>query len=72
MTTRSQGPYEAATTAPPEAPHDGAPHPAPAKASVCAREQDAETACPSCGTEMRLWANYYRCRTCGYKESCCF
>jgi hypothetical protein len=31
-----------------------------------------ETACPACGSAMHLWANYYRCRTCGFKESCCF
>lgn len=28
--------------------------------------------CPQCGQLMRLWANYYRCANCGYKESCCF
>jgi hypothetical protein len=28
--------------------------------------------CPSCGSPMHLWANYHRCRNCGYKESCCF
>ena len=28
--------------------------------------------CPTCGLEMRLWAGFYRCRNCGFKESCCF
>ena len=36
-----------------------------------ARDEGA-SACPSCGSQMRLWANYHRCRNCGYKESCCF
>lgn len=38
-----------------------------------AETSDAGAAtCPSCGSAMRLWANYHRCRNCGYKESCCF
>ena len=31
-----------------------------------------EAECPQCEGAMRLWANYYRCPNCGYKESCCF
>ncbi|MBK9715231.1 MAG: hypothetical protein IPO81_28675 [Kouleothrix sp.] len=31
-----------------------------------------EAECPQCEGTMRLWANYYRCSNCGYKESCCF
>jgi hypothetical protein len=33
---------------------------------------DAPAECPACASPMRLWAAYYRCRNCGYKESCCF
>jgi hypothetical protein len=44
---------------------------APAPADRCRPEREEE-ACPACGSTMRLWANYYRCRTCGFKESCCF
>jgi len=28
--------------------------------------------CPLCAATMRLWAGFYRCPNCGYKESCCF
>jgi hypothetical protein len=31
-----------------------------------------ETECPLCTATMRLWAGFYRCPNCGYKESCCF
>ena len=31
-----------------------------------------EAECPLCGGTMRLWAGFYRCQNCGYKESCCF
>lgn len=36
------------------------------------RPRDGAATCPGCGAELRLWANYHRCRNCGYKESCCF
>jgi hypothetical protein len=49
---------------------DEPPPTAPA-ASLCPPRGD-EATCPACGATMRLWANYYRCRTCGFKESCCF
>jgi hypothetical protein len=45
--------------------------PAAATAKICRPERD-DAACPACGATMRLWANYYRCQTCGFKESCCF
>ena len=35
-----------------------------------APRDDAE--CPQCRATMRLWAGFYRCANCGYKESCCF
>lgn len=36
-------------------------------------QQAHETAeCPACGRHMRLWAGFYRCSACGFKESCCF
>lgn len=41
-------------------------------APACAQAPADEATCPACGATMRLWANYYRCRTCGFKESCCF
>jgi hypothetical protein len=44
---------------------------APAAAQLCRPERD-DAECPACGSAMGLWANYYRCRTCGFKESCCF
>lgn len=47
------------------------PRPSPATAEGCRPQRD-DAACPACGATMRLWANYYRCRTCGFKESCCF
>ena len=31
-----------------------------------------EAECPQCAGAMRLWAGFYRCPNCGYKESCCF
>gem|GEM_PF-1738459 len=33
---------------------------------------DDENECPVCQMQMHLWAGFYRCRYCGYKESCCF
>jgi hypothetical protein len=45
---------------------------APPTASCASRANDQAAVCPACGDEMRLWANYHRCRNCGYKESCCF
>ncbi len=40
--------------------------------SCANRPTDQAAVCPACGDSMRLWANYHRCRNCGYKESCCF
>ncbi len=34
--------------------------------------RDGEQTCPRCAAQMHLWAGFYRCRCCGYKESCCF
>jgi hypothetical protein len=42
-----------------------------ARPATCAPAAEA-VPCPACGETMRLWANYHRCRNCGYKESCCF
>lgn len=39
---------------------------------VCRADVPEERECPTCGLEMRLWAGFYRCRNCGFKESCCF
>ncbi len=39
---------------------------------ACASAPAEEAECPRCAASMRLWANYYRCPNCGYKESCCF
>ena len=33
---------------------------------------DNEAECPRCKQAMHVWAGYYRCANCGYKESCCF
>lgn len=38
----------------------------------CPPRPREEAECPKCASPMRLWANYYRCPNCGYKESCCF
>ncbi len=38
----------------------------------CPPQPREEAECPKCASQMRLWANYYRCPNCGYKESCCF
>jgi hypothetical protein len=66
---RALAPAPAAEQAPRPAPRP----PADLAPSCCSPARDGdEAACPSCGAEMRLWANYYRCRTCGFKESCCF
>lgn len=46
--------------------------PSAATTAAACRPAHDETACPACGATMHLWANYYRCRTCGFKESCCF
>lgn len=37
---------------------------------ACPATEAAE--CPQCAGTMRLWAGFYRCPNCGYKESCCF
>ena len=39
---------------------------------VCAVAPDEAAECPLCAETMRLWASFYRCPNCGYKESCCF
>lgn len=38
----------------------------------CPPANNADTECPKCRATMRLWAGFYRCPNCGYKESCCF
>lgn len=45
---------------------------AAAPPAPCRPQAEERTVCPGCGEIMRLWANYHRCRNCGYKESCCF
>jgi len=45
------------------------PQSAPSTPPACAAEQ-AE--CPRCAGAMHLWAGFYRCPNCGFKESCCF
>ncbi|HEX5691806.1 MAG TPA: hypothetical protein VFX76_17445, partial [Roseiflexaceae bacterium] len=37
---------------------------------TCRTDEQAE--CPQCASTMRLWAGFYRCPNCGFKESCCF
>jgi len=39
---------------------------------ACAAAPDEAAECPQCAERMRLWASFYRCPNCGYKESCCF
>jgi Zn finger protein HypA/HybF involved in hydrogenase expression len=39
---------------------------------TCKTAADEEAECPQCEGTMRLWAGFYRCPNCGYKESCCF
>jgi hypothetical protein len=39
---------------------------------ACVAAPDEEAECPLCNRLMRLWAGFYRCPNCGYKESCCF
>jgi hypothetical protein len=39
---------------------------------ACAAVPDEAAECPQCAERMRLWASFYRCPNCGYKESCCF
>ncbi len=46
--------------------------PTPAAPPSCPPLTREESECPKCAGQMRLWANYYRCPNCGYKESCCF
>jgi hypothetical protein len=72
MTNRPDGAGAAATTAAPPPVTEAASARRAAAPGACAADQDAETLCPACGDTLRLWANYHRCRTCGYKESCCF
>jgi hypothetical protein len=42
------------------------------EAPACHPAQSNEAECPQCQRTMRLWAGFYRCANCGYKESCCF
>jgi hypothetical protein len=42
------------------------------EAPTCHEAPREEAECPQCHRAMRLWAGYYRCPNCGYKESCCF
>lgn len=46
--------------------------PVDARPAACGDTPSETTECPACGVTMRLWAGYYRCRNCGFKESCCF
>jgi hypothetical protein len=39
---------------------------------ACPSNPVEEAECPQCAGTMRLWAGFYRCPNCGYKESCCF
>jgi hypothetical protein len=39
---------------------------------ACVAAPDEAAECPQCAETMRLWASFYRCPNCGYKESCCF
>jgi hypothetical protein len=51
------------------------PPPAPAardERPACAAAPEEAAECPLCAETMRLWASFYRCPNCGYKESCCF
>jgi hypothetical protein len=40
--------------------------------TTCHEVSREEAECPQCQATMRLWAGFYRCPNCGYKESCCF
>ena len=42
------------------------------KQPACDTSSREEAECPLCVGRMRLWAGFYRCPNCGYKESCCF
>jgi len=33
---------------------------------------DLASACPQCGTMMEPEHAHYRCKKCGYRDSCCF
>ncbi|HEX9373512.1 MAG TPA: hypothetical protein VF897_21035 [Roseiflexaceae bacterium] len=44
----------------------------PEEADQPEADQREEAECPQCEGTMRLWAGFYRCPNCGYKESCCF
>ncbi len=46
--------------------------PAPLMMAGPRSADDDERECPVCQAQMRLWAGFYRCRHCGFKESCCF
>ncbi|ACL24356.1 hypothetical protein Cagg_1449 [Chloroflexus aggregans DSM 9485] len=43
----------------------------PAVSGPRSRDED-QRECPVCQTLMILWAGFYRCQHCGFKESCCF
>ena len=47
--------------------------PKPARAGESPnRACDLASACPRCGTMMEPEHAHYRCRKCGYRDSCCF
>jgi hypothetical protein len=41
-------------------------------AGVPKQECDLASACPQCGTMMEPEHAHYRCKKCGYRDSCCF
>jgi hypothetical protein len=52
--------------------HNPLPTPDGYERPTCAAAPDEAAECPQCAERMRLWASFYRCPNCGYKESCCF
>jgi hypothetical protein len=57
----------------PEAKQDSlAPPEEEPEAPACHDAPREATECPQCQGVMRLWAGFFRCPNCGYKESCCF
>ena len=52
--------------------HNPSPTPDNHERPACAAAPDEAAECPQCAERMRLWASFYRCPNCGYKESCCF
>jgi hypothetical protein len=43
----------------------------PADSAPAARTCDISTMCLNCGTEMQPEHAHYRCRACGWRDSCC-